>query len=289
MDNFEVYLVSNGSMQLYPNNTLASFTNHLSEPLQLDGNWRVSLSSISIPTAVKNISNGDFIGFNGVSGEEWRISGDEDGLATVMELYSIKTGIYPSVNDLLLALEKSSGVKIMDEATIDPIDGKLLIMFKSLEGFTFPNNEIPNILGIVAKTDYINSGYTGMHIGFKNQRNFENSETPKKFAVFGDYPVNITHGQNLVFVYLNIIEYQHVADTKAPLLRLFSRNVKLKNGTIQSNETQTSVSFKDLEYKKLLSNNIQSIKVEIRTESGELVPFLDTGRTTVTLKFQRAS
>ena len=64
MDNFEVYLVSNGSMQLYPNNTLASFTNHLSEPLQLDGNWRVSLSSISIPTAVKNISNGDFIGFN---------------------------------------------------------------------------------------------------------------------------------------------------------------------------------------------------------------------------------
>ncbi len=36
-------LVSNASMELYPLNTLSSFTNKLSIPIELEGEWEIGL------------------------------------------------------------------------------------------------------------------------------------------------------------------------------------------------------------------------------------------------------
>ena len=44
--------------------------------------------------------------------------------------------------------------------------------------------------------------------------------------------------------------------------------------------------FSNLDYKKLLSNTIQSISIELRTETGQLVPFSGTGKVILTLKFK---
>ena len=49
MDSFTIELVSNASSQLFPNNTLSSFTNFLPEQVNLDGQWEVAISEISYP------------------------------------------------------------------------------------------------------------------------------------------------------------------------------------------------------------------------------------------------
>ena len=97
MDDFVVYLVSNGSMDLYPDNTLSSFTNHLSEPLELGENWKVCLSVISIPSDVKNVTTNRFISdrYN------------KEGNNIYRDIFDLQPGIYPTVDDLLLTLKNS--------------------------------------------------------------------------------------------------------------------------------------------------------------------------------------
>ena len=286
MDEFEVYLVSNGSMELYPNNTLSSFTNRLSEPLDLKGNWKVALTSISIPSTVKNVTTTKFVGYNY----------DKENKVIYKDIYDFQSGIYPSVEDLLIALQKQSLTKVMRKTHVNPADGKLSLQLKANEAFMFYDAEIPNILGLDYTEKFFNHVFK--YIGHDNidkldstilNHSLEGTDEDDTITITGQHPVDITYDINHVFVYINIIEYQHVADTKAPLLRVFNRGVRLKNGSIQQIETQTGNTFKDLEFKKILSNNIQSIKIELRTESGRLVPFVGTGRTTLTLKFKKVS
>ena len=61
MDNFIVELVSNASSSVYPDNTLASFTNFLPEQLYLDGDWEVALLEITYPALYNNITEGNFL------------------------------------------------------------------------------------------------------------------------------------------------------------------------------------------------------------------------------------
>ena len=52
-DEFDVYLISTAWMDVFRDNTLATFTNLFSEPLNFSGDWRVALTEIFIPTATK--------------------------------------------------------------------------------------------------------------------------------------------------------------------------------------------------------------------------------------------
>ena len=60
MDSFTFELVSNASAELFPDNTLSSFTNFLSEQVNLEGQWEVAISEISYPSMYQNITEGYF-------------------------------------------------------------------------------------------------------------------------------------------------------------------------------------------------------------------------------------
>ena len=91
----------------------------------------------------------------------------------------------------------------------------------------------------------------------------------------------------MMFIYLDIIRYQIVGDTKALLLGVIDANRRMKNGYACSIEPNHRKVFSNLDYKKLLVNNIQSIAVDLRTEIGRLVPFAgEGGKVDLTLKFQ---
>ena len=55
-DEFDVYLISKASMDVFSDNTMAAFTNRLN----LSGDWRVALIEISLPTAIQNVTDPDF-------------------------------------------------------------------------------------------------------------------------------------------------------------------------------------------------------------------------------------
>ena len=56
MDSFTIELVSNTSSQIFPYNTLSSFTNFLPEQVNLDGQWEVAISEISYPSMYQNVT-----------------------------------------------------------------------------------------------------------------------------------------------------------------------------------------------------------------------------------------
>ena len=55
MSRFHLMLPSNSSMDYYPENTVARFTTKLPNNIDLDGEWEVGLSEISVPSHVHNV------------------------------------------------------------------------------------------------------------------------------------------------------------------------------------------------------------------------------------------
>ena len=58
MNSFYLELVSNASSQVYPQNTLASFTSFLPDKIELDGSWEVALVKVSYPSICYNVEGG---------------------------------------------------------------------------------------------------------------------------------------------------------------------------------------------------------------------------------------
>ena len=56
-DSFTITLVSSASMNIFNNNSLASFKNILSENIDLQGEWRVALTEITFPTHINNVTD----------------------------------------------------------------------------------------------------------------------------------------------------------------------------------------------------------------------------------------
>ena len=123
------------------------------------------------------------------------------------------------------------------------------------EGITFESPQILCFLGFKGIRDG-----TGYHIGYKRFSQVHSILTIQN--LISDYPVDITAGTQSMFIYLDIIHYQIVGDTKAPLLRVIDTNRRVKNGNVCPIEPNHRKVFSNLDYKKLLGNNIQSIGVQ---------------------------
>ena len=90
-----------------------------------------------------------------------------------------------------------------------------------------------------------------------------------------------------MFVYTGPAEYQYVDDTKAPLIRVIDSKQRPKNGSLCAIEPTHRIVFSNLEYKKLLSKNYQSLSVQLRTETGEFFPFTGTRKMILTLNVKK--
>ena len=239
---------------VFAQNTLSSFKNYFNEEINLEWDWRVALSEIIFPAKINQVNKSD------------------------LKIFS-----YEKRDHFLKSLKTATGLPHFDYQ-FNKITGILFLFFGKNEGITFPDNKIPSILGFSGIHD--GSGY---HIGYKMLETVENltmaDDEEKTFA--GDYPFDLSAGKQLIFIYVNIIEYQYVGDTKAPLIRVIDSKHRLKNGSPCEIEPTHRIVFSNLEYKKLLSKNFQSIEIQLRTETQQLVPFAGTGKVILTLNFKK--
>ena len=90
MDSFTIELVSNASAQLFPNNTLSSFTIFLPEQVKLDRHWEVAISEISYPSMYQNVTEVMFY---------------DEKLSKTTEAYYLDPGMYSSISDILEAMD----------------------------------------------------------------------------------------------------------------------------------------------------------------------------------------
>ena len=88
-----------------------------------------------------------------------------------------------------------------------------------------------------------------------------------------------------LMIYSNLVEYNIVGDTKAPLLRCFPFISKLKGGDIRT----SGQTFSNLQFRPLLKHFFHSIHIGLRDTSGEKVPFVSVGITRLVLMFRKVS
>ena len=261
---FTIDLISNAPMKVFSENTMANFCNQLAQPLMLEGEWQVALSSISFPSNINNVNSNLLVVYVN-SGAELDASNNRSG-----HVRKIRKGIYTRLDQLTDELRRNAHLKQFD-FTFDKITHKLVLQFGANEGLSFENEEVPSILGFKGIKDNSHDRY--IHIGYKADTTLNRHQR--------DFPVDIACGSQLIFVYIDIIDYQNIGDVRAPVIKIIESERRLRNGSINIVTPIHHKSFLIRDYKPILSNNIQNIKVELRVETGKLIPFTGTGKVIV--------
>ena len=269
MDNFIVELVSNASSSIYPDNTLASFTNFLPEQLYLDGDWEVALLEITYPALYNNITEGKF----------WYVpqrstskkSNNEETREALNESYesvTILPGMYLSLDEIFQSMNDALRLRNRQSVElkwkVDSITRHCEIELASDKSqLVFASQDLCSILGF-------------------SQSVWFSSKGPHR----SEFPIDILRFHS-VMVYTDIVEFSIIGDTKAPILRCFPFNNKIQRDSISVTKYSNYVSFDNLQFRRLLKNSIHSIKVELRSPTGELIPFVAVGITRLTLLFRK--
>ena len=95
---------------------------------------------------------------------------------------------------------------------------------------------------------------------------------------------------HFLMIYTDLIEYNIVGDTKAPLLRCFIFISKLKSGDfIATAQYMNYQTFSNLQFRPLLKNSFHSIHLDLRDTSGEKISFVSVGITPLVFMFGKAS
>ena len=162
-DEFTVHVISSASMEIFDQNTLASFRNFFNDEIQLSGDWRVALSEI-ISTKIEHIPNGVLISYS-LSGLEdhQRNSSGSNVISRPYngERLAFMPGTFDTVPQLLATIKRTVGLPNFSFREIKSSD-KFEIVFGKYEEITFPSDEIPSIIGFKGTPDG-----RGTHIGYK--------------------------------------------------------------------------------------------------------------------------
>lgn len=268
-DEFTVFLSSNASLDVSQSNTLSSFRTYLPSPLQLDGEWEVALANVTYPRQVINVTEGRFdFYWDNPDHRKW-YSGCK-----------VEPGRYITIGNLI---EDGMFSAIARHRQKNPgryfdwnLDEKGILTFPSKETVRFKNmsKDLFYIFGCHKTT----SSY------------FKDGEVDHPIL-----PVDINRWHNL-FVYGDFIELQYVGNSRAPLLQSMTlydpkqpqpENVTNEKGGILGYSSLFSRSFVNPQFRRVSRKWITDIFIELRTETGDLVPFIGTGRTSVTLLFRK--
>ena len=205
MDSFSIELVSNASSQLFPNNTLSSFTNFLPEQANLDGQWEIANSEISYPSMYQNVREGKFMFY-------------DEKLSKTTEAYYLEPGLYSSITDIVEAMstliqERKNHRDTCITIKISRVTQKVTVYLAneelSLEIFSI---DLGHIFG----------GDVGKDSGILMRGKEPHEPT---------FPYDTVRIHSLI-IYTDIVEYNIVGDTKAPSVRCFPFISKLKSGDI---------------------------------------------------------
>ena len=266
---FTIELSSNASLDVYPDNTLASFRTSLAEPIELEeGKWWVSLSEITYPRNVINVDQGRF-DFYWYYKNKW------------LRNLKIPEGNYTSLTDIVsqmeTAIHRSRGVWNKQGKKDYLGDGSA----NSKGVWTLSSNNLSNV-----------SNDLFFILGLKNSELFHGEVSQKPH-----FPVD-TCRYHQVYLYTDFIEPQFVGNSRAPLLRSFqlfdSRQIAMINALEEKSDNKNSVPIGtlhqvfDRSQKRLVTKRVlNDILIEIRSDFGDLVSFTGVGRTYVTLLFEK--
>ena len=253
MESFTIELVSNASAQLFPDNTLSSFTNFLPEQLNLDGQWKVSISEISYSSMYQNVTEGNFMFF-------------DKKYSKSCEFCYLEPGLYPPITDIV----ETMNILIQERHNHSGICIKVKVSRKTQKIEIYLANEASCLAFFSTDLGHIFGSHVGNEFGVMLR-----GKRPHKPEIA--YDIVRIHS---LMIYTDLIEYNIVGDTKVPLLRCFRFISKLKSGDIiTTGQYKNYQTFSNLQFRPLLKNSFLSIHIDLRDTSGENLPFASVGIT----------
>ena len=108
------------------------------------------------------------------------------------------------------------------------MEDSIEISFKSRYGISVRDRSLFDVLGIQGVPDTNRGGY---YIGTNYK--VANMKQP----ITNTYPPDLTVRTNMFFVNTNIIEHQHVAGVKSPLLRIIENTKQVQDGKLLNTST----------------------------------------------------
>ena len=263
MDSFTIELVSDASGELFPNNTLSSFTNFLPEQVNLEGQWQVAISETSYPSMYQNITEGKLKFF-------------DEKLSKSTSTYNLEPGLYTSITDIVEAMNTLIQEKNNHNETCITVkvsrktQNVVILLANESSGLAFCSTDFGHIFG-----NNVGNEFGVLMIG-------KGTHEPE-FA----YDIVRIHS---LMIYSDLVEYSIVGDTKAPLLRCFPFISTLKGGDIiTTGQYMNYQTFNNLQFRPLLKNSFHSIHIDLRNPTGEKIPFVSVGITRLVLMFRKAS
>ena len=95
---------------------------------------------------------------------------------------------------------------------------------------------------------------------------------------------------HFLMIYSDLVEYNIVGDTKAPLVRCFPFISKLKGGDIKTTgQYMNYQTFSNLQFRPLLKNSFHGIHIDLRDTFGEKIPFVPVGITRLVFMYRKVS
>ena len=263
MESFTTELVSNASAQLFPDNTLSSFTNSVTEQLNLEGQWEVAVLEKSYPTMYQNVTEENFMFF-------------DKKLSNSSEFYYLEPRLGPSITVI---------VEAMNTLIQEKHNHSEICITVNLSQRTH-NNE-----------NYLENKGSGLAFFTTDLRHTFGSNFGIEFGVMlrGKGPHKREFAYDIVRIhslmtYTDLIEYNIVGDTKTALLRCSPFISMLKAGDIiTTGQYMKYQTFTNLQFRPLFKSSFHSIHIDLRDTSGKKIPFVSVGFTRLVLMFRKAS
>ena len=243
MESLTIELVSNASAQLFPDNILNSFTIFLPEQLNLEGQWEVAISEISYPSMYQKVAKGKFMFF-------------DRKLSKSSDFYYLELGRYASITDIVEAMNTLNQERHnhSEKCITDKVSRRTqkveIYLAKEKSDIAFFSTDLGHIFESIVGNEI------GVMLRGRGPHKLE-------FA----YDIEPIHS---LMIYTDLIEYNIVGDTKAPLLRCFRFVWKFKFGDIITTRQYMNYQiFSNLQSRPLLKNSFHSIHIDLRDTSGE--------------------
>jgi len=235
-------------MQYYPQNTVAQYTTKLSNMIELDGDWEVGLTEISVPSRVENVVEGRCF-FKLYLDNVWK------------RKLTLSPKHYKRVADVVADLNKllSEGEVPHPTFSYNRISKKIRVQLIVL-------NHANSVPAIQFSPDL------SILLGF------DSHVTYSGYLLTAERTIDLRDNIYSTYVYCDLVECVPVGDTKAPLLRIVD-NPKRVGGNVHQ-------VMNPILYVPLQKKCFDSVEINIMTDCGLPVPFI-SGKSFVVLEFRR--
>ncbi|KAI8484230.1 hypothetical protein Bbelb_380150 [Branchiostoma belcheri] len=258
-NSFYVTLPSDGSMDIFPENTVTNYRTKLAHPIELSGEWEVGLVEIQYPHSWLNVREGENTLLYYVVDEKVRGGNRE------YEIVKIPIGYYENVLHLVKTLNEAASTRYPD-------------VFKNHDMFAYNSVTkrvtmvLPPMASNATTTTTCLVGPLAKKLGWGG-----------KDAIYGSWvqaprTPDPNLGFNSLYVYGDVVQHRLVGGVKVPLLRIIK--IEGQDGDIVDHPIMTP------HYIPLARKRFETIEVDIRTDLGSPVPF-EQGRVIYKMSGQR--